>query len=308
LTCNRCPCAEPLAQTPSPGLQENNQLGINVAKQAADEKEAVPTGARPPATVNNASRAANNSNREENSLQSSSPAAQQCEAVPQAKGLSRIASIFDCSSPDRHDTTSPERDLQKSASREKPPVYQEPEALSGGVCNAAKHTRCEGNPPASTAATTTEDSGEDNCAPDWLATQAATQIVAVPRVADSQPFPFDFAAHVREHPKRVLSPPMFAAPKETGGRGDDLKGAVPRPDRCSSFSPYLESGAFGRAKLAFEACCIRFMAVVLISRRFKTPCTATTVCSSLHLWHKRPGLLNPSQRDKVGHLLQHGIR
>ena len=55
-------------------------------------------------------------------------------------------------------------------------------------------------------------------APDWLATQAATQIMPTAQMAESQPFPFDFAA-LLDDPKPVSSPRQTtpAAAKETPG-------------------------------------------------------------------------------------------
>lgn len=108
---------------------------------------------------------------------------------------------------------------------EKGAARQPPQAAVG----ADEQQTC----PSAQAAERSDDEAPDvdNVAPDWLATQAATQFVPLMTVAESQPFPFDFAALVPDRPKRG-SAPDSATPTPTI-KGDAVGKAAPaEPSRC----------------------------------------------------------------------------
>lgn len=112
---------------------------------------------------------------------------------PGAAGASLVASMFDGDTPDKADEPSAWCNVMRSARQQR--------QGTGGMATSD----CEQSGGCGRQAAA--DSHAVDSAPDWLATQAATQIAAVPSMAESQPFPFDFAALVPDRPKRASTPP-----------------------------------------------------------------------------------------------------
>lgn len=209
-------------------------------KQPVVDKQPVPIPragrATKPVGKTNSKRAAKPSSRAADHAQNSSPAvghqAQQNHIVPHTAGKSPVATMFDYEPADGANSPSAGCAPVKSAS-------QQPQ---DSCCNAASESAHAGPGSQETGGSDADNAAPDwlatqaVLAPDWLATQAATQVAPMPSMAESQPFPFDFAALLPERPKPVHSPPKSDAAKEPCD-ADNVEKSVPDSHRCSAFLP-----------------------------------------------------------------------